>query len=90
MLLLHGTADVNVPTGESIQFYTALKLLGKDVELVLIKNADHAVVDYNQRIIWGNTIAGLFCQIPEKWTRLVGKYVQGQELINSLEFEFRV
>ena len=60
MLLLHGTADVNVPTGESIQFYTALKLLGKDVELVLIKNADHAVVDYNQRIIWGNTIMAYF------------------------------
>ena len=62
MLLLHGTADVNVPTGESIQFYTALKLLGKDVELVLIKNADHAVVDYNQRIIWGNTIMAYFAK----------------------------
>ena len=67
MLLLHGTADVNVPTGESIQFYTALKLLGKDVELVLIKNADHAVVDYNQRIIWGNTIMAYFA-----------KYLKGQ------------
>ena len=62
MLLLHGTADVNVPTGESIQFYTALKPLGKDVELVLIKNADHAVVDYNQRIIWGNTIMAYFAK----------------------------
>ena len=62
MLLLHGTADVNVPTGESIQFYTALKLLGKDAELVLIKNADHAVVDYNQRIIWGNTIMAYFAK----------------------------
>ena len=62
MLLLHGTADVNVPTGESIQFYTALQLLGKDVELVLIKNADHAVVDYNQRIIWGNTIMAYFAK----------------------------
>lgn len=62
ILLLHGTADVNVPTGESIQFYTALKLLGKDAELVLIKNADHAVVDYNQRIIWGNTIMAYFAK----------------------------
>lgn len=62
MLLLHGTADVNVPTGESIQFYTALKLLGKDAELVLIKNSDHAVVAYNQRIIWGNTIMAYFAK----------------------------
>ena len=33
-----------------------------DVELVLIKNADHAVVDYNQRIIWGNTIMAYFAK----------------------------
>jgi len=56
MLLLHGTKDVNVPTGESIQLYTALKLLGNDVELVLIKDSDHIVIDYNQRIKWSNTI----------------------------------
>lgn len=60
ILLLHGTSDVNVPVGESIQFYTALKLLGKDAELVLIKNADHAVVDYKQRILWNNTIMAYF------------------------------
>lgn len=62
ILLIHGTADVNVPTGESIQFYTALKLLGKDAELVLVKNADHAVVDYNQRILWNNTILAYFAK----------------------------
>ena len=62
ILLIHGTADVNVPTGESIQFYTALKLLGKDAELVLVKNADHAVVDYNQRILWNNTILSYFAK----------------------------
>ncbi|MDR2129664.1 MAG: prolyl oligopeptidase family serine peptidase [Odoribacteraceae bacterium] len=62
ILLLHGTADVNVPTGESIQFYNALKLLKKDVELVLIKNADHAVVDYRQRILWHNTILAYFAK----------------------------
>jgi len=67
ILLLHGTADVNVPTGESIQFYTALKLLGKDAELVLIKNADHAVVAYPQRILWNNTILAYFA-----------KYLKGQ------------
>ncbi|KIO43382.1 S9 family peptidase [Sanguibacteroides justesenii] len=67
ILLLHGTADVNVPTGESIQFYTALKLLGKEVDLVLINNADHAVVDYDQRILWNNTILSYFA-----------KYLKGQ------------
>ena len=66
-MLLHGTADVNVPTGESIQFYTALKLLGKEVDLVLINNADHAVVDYDQRILWNNTILSYFA-----------KYLKGQ------------
>lgn len=67
ILLIHGTKDVNVPTGESIQFYTALKLLGKDAELVLVKDADHAVVDYNQRILWNNTILSYFA-----------KYLKGQ------------
>lgn len=67
LLLIHGTKDVNVPTGESIQLYTALKLLGKDAELVLVKDADHAVVDYNQRILWNNTILSYFA-----------KYLKGQ------------
>lgn len=67
ILLIHGTKDVNVPTGESIQFYTALKLLGKDAELVFVKDADHAVVDYNQRILWNNTILSYFA-----------KYLKGQ------------
>ncbi len=30
LLLTHGTVDTNVPPGESIQLYTALKLLGKE------------------------------------------------------------
>lgn len=67
ILLIHGTKDVNVPTGQSIQFYTALKLLGKDAELVFVKDADHAVVDYNQRILWNNTILSYFA-----------KYLKGQ------------
>lgn len=62
ILLIHGTKDVNVPTGQSIEFYTALKLLGKDAELVLVKDADHAVVDYNQRILWNNTILAYFAK----------------------------
>ena len=34
LLLLHGTVDTNVPIGESIQLYNALKILGKPVELL--------------------------------------------------------
>lgn len=74
MLLLHGTADVNVPTGESIQLYTALKLLGSDVELVLIKDSDHIVVDYNQRIKWNNSIIAYLDKYlkaqPQWWNEL--------------------
>ena len=29
LLLLHGTVDTNVPIGESIQLFNALKILGK-------------------------------------------------------------
>ncbi len=74
LLLIHGTKDVNVPTGQSIQLYTALKLLGKDAELVLVKNADHTVVDYQQRIIWNNTILAYFAKYlkeqPAWWEHL--------------------
>lgn len=74
MLLLHGTADTNVPTNESVQFYTALKLLGRDVHLVLVKDADHAVAAYDQRILWGNTIMAYFAKYlkgqPAWWNHL--------------------
>ncbi len=62
IMLIHGTHDVNVPVGESIQFYTALKILGKDAELVFVNGADHTVVDYKQRIIWNNTILSYFAK----------------------------
>jgi len=74
MLLLHGTADVNVPTGESIQLYTALKLLGNDVELVLINGSDHIVYDYKQRLKWNNTIISYMDKYlkdqPQWWNEL--------------------
>ena len=56
LLLLHGSADTNVPVGESIQLYTALKLLGKECELVQIEGQDHHIVDYQKRIKWHKTI----------------------------------
>jgi dipeptidyl aminopeptidase/acylaminoacyl peptidase len=43
LLLLHGEADTNVPPGESEQIFTALKLLGRDVELVRFPGEDHGI-----------------------------------------------
>ena len=56
LLLLHGTADTNVPVGESIQLYTALKLLGKECEFVQVEGENHAINDYKKRIKWQRTI----------------------------------
>lgn len=65
LLLLHGTSDTNVPTGESIQMFTALKLLGKPVELVEIKGQNHHITDYKKRILWQKTILAWF----DKWLK---------------------
>lgn len=46
LLLLHGTVDTNVPIGESIQLYNALKILGKPVEFITVDGENHFVLDY--------------------------------------------
>jgi dipeptidyl aminopeptidase/acylaminoacyl peptidase len=56
LLLITGDSDTNVPPGESIQMYTALKILGRPVELILVKGEDHHIVTYSKRIEWHNTI----------------------------------
>ena len=60
LLLLHGKIDTNVPLGESIQLYTALKLLGQDVELIEIAGQDHHIMDYGKRKQWSKTIIAWF------------------------------
>ncbi len=65
LLLLHGKADTNVPTGESIQMFTALKLLGKVAELVEIEGQNHHITDYKKRILWQKTIFAWF----DKWLK---------------------
>lgn len=74
ILLLHGTADTNVPVGESLQFYAALKILGKDVEMVLVSGENHHIVDYDKRLKWHNTIMAWFDKKlknqPEHWTEI--------------------
>jgi len=74
ILLLHGTADTNVPVGESLQYYAALKLLGKDVEMVLVDDQNHWILDYKKRIEWHHTIISWFDKKlkdqPEQWNDL--------------------
>lgn len=65
LLLLHGNRDTNVPIGESIQLYNALKILGHDVEFITIDGSDHIVLDFQQRKEWHATIMAWF----EKWLK---------------------
>jgi dipeptidyl aminopeptidase/acylaminoacyl peptidase len=62
LLLLHGNVDTNVPPGESIQMFTALKILGVPVELILIDGEDHHIIDYDKRIRWNNSIFAWFAK----------------------------
>ena len=56
LLLVTGDSDTNVPPGESIQMYTALKLLGREVELVLVEGENHHILTYNKRLQWHDVI----------------------------------
>jgi dipeptidyl aminopeptidase/acylaminoacyl peptidase len=62
LLLTHGTDDTNVPIIESIQLFTALKLLGRDVALVEVPGENHWFMDYQKRILWSNTIMAWFAK----------------------------
>ena len=77
LLLLHGTVDTNVPIGESIQLFNALKILGKEVEFVQVEGEDHFVADYAKRVLWHNTIMAWFARYlqdsPEWWNDLYPK-----------------
>lgn len=74
LLLLHGTIDKNVPIGESIQLFNALKILGKPVELITVDGEDHYVADYSLRLSWQNTIMAWFAKwlqdSPQWWNEL--------------------
>jgi dipeptidyl aminopeptidase/acylaminoacyl peptidase len=74
LLLTHGDEDTNVPPGESIQMYTALKLLQRPVELVLVKGENHHIITYSKRILWHNTIMAWWDKQlkdqPEWWEEL--------------------
>ncbi len=77
LLLIQGTADTNVPPGESIQMYTALKILGRPVEFVQVKGQNHHILDFRKRILWQNTIFAWFAKYlknePEWWNAMYPK-----------------
>ncbi len=62
ILLLHGNKDTNVPTAESHQLFTALTLLGKNVELIEFDEQNHQILSYKPRIEWQNTIFAWFAK----------------------------
>ncbi|MBQ8711306.1 MAG: S9 family peptidase [Prevotella sp.] len=65
LLLLHGTADTNVPIIESLQMFTALKLLGREVALVEVEGENHHILDYQKREKWLATQMAWF----QKWLK---------------------
>lgn len=77
LLLLHGTKDTNVPIGESIQLFNALKILGKTVEFVSVEGEDHYIADYSMRSKWHSTIMAWFAKwlqdSPQWWDELYPK-----------------
>jgi len=74
LLLLHGGADTNVPIGESIQMFNALRILGKTVEFITVEGENHAIYGYQKRIDWNKTIDAWFAKWlknqPEWWQAL--------------------
>ncbi len=74
LLLLTGDSDTNVPPGESHNMFTALKLLGREVELVEVPGEDHWILDREKRYVWWDTMLAWFDRYlkdqPEWWYQL--------------------
>jgi dipeptidyl aminopeptidase/acylaminoacyl peptidase len=74
LLMMHGDSDTNVPPGESRQLYAALKLLGREVELIEVAGQDHWILDYKKRLLWKRSIMAWFDRWlkdqPQWWNEL--------------------
>lgn len=74
LLLLHGTVDTNVPIGESIQLFNALKILGRDVEFITVQDENHVISGFDNKLAWQNTIMAWFAKYlqddPRWWNSL--------------------
>ena len=77
LLLLHGDADTNVPLVESLQMFTALKLLGREVALVQVKGENHHILEYSKKEKWLATQMSWFARWlkddPTWWDALYPK-----------------
>ncbi len=77
LLLLHGNADTNVPLIESLQMFTALKLLGREVALVEVEGENHHILDYGKKEKWLATQMAWFARFlkddPSWWEALYPK-----------------
>ena len=77
LLLLHGNADTNVPLIESLQMFTALKLLGREVALVEVEGENHHILDYSKKEKWLATQMAWFARWlkddPTWWDALYPK-----------------
>ena len=74
LLLLHGKLDTNVPIGESIQIFNALRVLGRDVELITVEDENHVISHFDRKLEWQNTIMAWFAKWlqddPRWWNEL--------------------
>ena len=79
LLLLHGKADTNVPVGESIQMYNALKILGKEVELIQVTDENHGIAGFDRRLAWKKSIMAFFAKHlkdqPQWWNNMYPEQV---------------
>lgn len=62
LLFMHGGADTNVPINESIQMFTALKILGRETAFITVDGENHHILDYNKRIRWHDSIMAWFAK----------------------------
>ena len=62
ILFMHGGADTNVPINESIQMFTALKLLGRECAFITVDGENHHILNYNKRIRWHDSIMAWFAR----------------------------
>ena len=61
MLILHGTKDKTVFCQESVNLYEALKEAKKDVELYLVRNADHGGAAF-----WKDEVVNIYDQFIQR------------------------
>jgi dipeptidyl aminopeptidase/acylaminoacyl peptidase len=77
LLFLTGMSDTNVPPGESLQMYTALKLLERETAFVAVDDQDHHILDYNKYKLWKESIISWFDKYlkdqPEWWEYKYGE-----------------